>query len=517
MIGLYRDDPLYLAIMNDDREKAEKLREQGAALSEHIKYMLTHAVGSLAKFNEHSHAWFGHLEAIEGMSGKKLISVLRSLREALGEPMYFSGSYQWEWSRLFYKPEMFACVLDCFDNRNISKKWVFKKIIDDDQAELLAIAEEHGWLKMAKKRDELIQYASDNNKTECLSWLLEFKNRTSDPKQEQEKAEKKLQRELNANPNSVTELKKRFGFKKNEDGTLTVTSCKKGLGSSTVVTVPEKIGSDTVAAIGEYAFSAAGYIPRTSDETIAFRRSITEIILPPTIKSIGRAAFERCQNLEKINIPEGTESIGGDVFFDCKKLKEIFLPASLSELGHWAFSHCDIEKIAVPEKVENVGAFNCCADLTEVTLPKGLKVVDRYAFNSCTALKEIEIPEGVEVLGTYSFNHCDSLERVILHEGLRKIEKYVFENCKSLKEIIIPEGVEEIGGCAFASCDLLEKIYLPLSLKKAQNVSVKGSSPLNIFHDTPNAAAVVHKGSYAEKYCKRNNIPYEFAEDINDR
>lgn len=521
MLKLYQNDPLYLAIMANDEAKIEKLKKEGVTLSEHIKFMLTHAVGSLAVSNDYSYAWFGHISAIANKKGEKLISVLRNLRAEVGEPMYYSGSYNWEWGEKLYTPEMFSCVLNCFDNRKIPKKMVWQKIINIDKAELLAIAAEHGWLKMPKKRDELIQYASDNNKTECLSWLLDFKNRTANLAEEQKKAEKKLMHELNANPNSVTELKKLWGFQKQEDGTLVITSCKKGSGSSTVITVPEKIGKDTVTAIGDYAFSS--FASRLSKECSAFRCNITKINLPNTIKTIGKCAFEHCTSLQEINIPDGIAAINERTFCSCSELKELHLPDSVKRIDGSAFSYCKaLLKITLPHDLEKIcgGTFATCISLEKLKLPKNLKELGRYAINSCLSLKEIEIPEGVEVLQTYCFNHCDSMEKVILHNGLKKIEKYVFENCKSLKEIVIPEGVQEIGECSFSSCDMLEKIYLPKSLKKMPNVSVKYlakySAPLTVFHNSPKVTVLVYSGSYAEKYCKRNNIPYEIREEEND-
>lgn len=80
------------------------------------------------------------------MKVKRLVSVLRNLRAEVGEPMYYSGAYKWEWKKALYSPEMFSCVLDCFDNRRIPKKTVWQTIIDNDRAELTAIAAEHGWL-----------------------------------------------------------------------------------------------------------------------------------------------------------------------------------------------------------------------------------------------------------------------------------------------------------------------------------------------------------------------------------
>ena len=517
MLELYQNDPLYLAIMKNDKSEINKLKEKGIVLSEHIRYMLTHAVGSLAVANEYTYAWFGHIAAIDDMNGERLIAVLRNLREAVGEPMYYSGSYSWEWGKRLYTPEMFSCVLDCFDNRKIPKKWVWQKIIDNDQSQLAAIAAEHGWLKMPKKRDELIQYASDNNKTECLAWLLDFKNRTANLAEEQEKAEKKLMRELNANPDSVTELKKLWGFQKQENGNLIITGCKKSAGDRTEITVPEKIGKDTVTAIGEFAFSS--FASRLTQQCKAFRRKITKINLPKTIKSIGKCAFKDCPSLEEINIPEGIEVINERTFCYCTSLKELHLPDSVKVIEGSAVCYCPkLVTLSLPRAMEKIseGAFSSCSSLEELKLPKSVKEIERYTFNGCTSLKEIEIPEGVEVLGTYSFNNCRSLEKAVLNRGLKKIEKYVFENCKSLREIIIPEGVEEIGSCSFAGCESLEKIYLPKSLKKIQNLSVKGSAPLTVFDKSPKVKAIVNQGSYAEKYCKRNNIPYEFAEEAND-
>ena len=36
----------------------------------------------------------------------------------------------------------------------------------------------------------------------------------------------------------------------------------------------------------------------------------------------------------------------------------------------------------------------------------------------------------------------------------------------------------------------------------------------NGFADSPKLTAVVEKGSYAEKYCRKNNIAYEYKEEV---
>lgn len=514
MIELYKEDPLYLAIMHNDIPKIESLKKKGFTLSEHIVTVLTCPVGGAAKISKYTLAWYGHTEAVSKMNGQKLIQVLHRLAEEVGQPMFYSSAYSWEYKKSFYEPQLFSCVLDCFDNRKIPKKKVWEGIMERDSAELAAIAAEHGWLKMPKKRDELIQYAADNGKTECLAWLLDFKEKTADLAKERERAEKKLMRELNADSNSVTELKKRFGVEAREDGTIVVTSCKRGLGSSLDITVPEKIGKNTVTEIGSYAFSS--FAGRLSRECGEFRKAIDKIKLPETIKVIGENAFSHCLSLREINIPEGTETIGERAFTFCTRLEEIVLPDSVKSIGGSAFSYCkSLVSIKLPGGLEQIpgGFFADCTKLEEIELPEGLKEIGRYSFNRCIALKKIEIPDSVEVLPTYSFNHCDSMEEVVLHKGIKKIEKYVFENCKSLKEIVIPEGVEEIGTLSFGGCISLEKIYLPKTLKKMQNNTANTVEPQTVFFSCQKLTASVYKGSYSEKYCRRNNIPYVIREE----
>lgn len=528
MLKLYQNDPLYSAIMANDNEAAAGLKKKGEVLSEHIRYMLTHPVGSLAVSNDYSYAWFGHIEAIQKMNDKKLISVLRNLSFELGEPMYCSGSYNWEWSTKLYNPEMFSCVLDCFDCRKMSKKWVWKKILDMDMPELAAIAAEHGWLKMPKKRDELIKYASDNGKTECLAWLLDFKNRRCNLAEEREKAEKRIMRELNANPDSVTEMKKLWGFQTREDGTIIITSCKKAAGGKREISVPEKIGGKTVAAIGAYAFSP--FASRISAEGKNFRREISRITLPETIRIIEENAFAYCEGLEGVNIPGGIEKISQRVFSSCTSLKKITLPDSVRVIENSAFSYCKkLEEINIPDGVEEIadGTFSGCLSLKEIHLPDSVRILGAYSFRYCKALEKINIPQGIVLIENYAFSECMSLKYISLPSGVKTIKRNAFENCRNLKTAVLSEGLEEIGYCVFMHCKELEKLCLPVSVRKISNLSaksiyagnrlsaaaasdcvIKKEPPVTPFNNCPRLTITVYKGSYAEKYCKRNNVPY---------
>lgn len=95
-----------------------------------------------------------------------------------------------------YRLTVRECGLDLFNKYTRSKIKLLRYLIDNDAADCLAELENCGWFKQPKKRDELIQYASEHRRIECTAWLLGYKNRTADLAVERAKAEKKMLREL---------------------------------------------------------------------------------------------------------------------------------------------------------------------------------------------------------------------------------------------------------------------------------------------------------------------------------
>ena len=236
-----------------------------------------------------------------------------------------------------------------------------------------------GWLGNPKKRDELIEYARSNNRTECTVWLLDYKNRTADLAMEREKAEKKMLAELNASPNSVKMLQKIWSYKKREDGTLIITNYK-GIGRTEVI-VPEKIGRSTVTAIGNGAFAAASgvgagaVIMNANPDQYRSRRQITEITLPNTLKYIGTGAFTFMCALKDIHIPEGVEEIDSFAFSRCDSLTSLTIPSSVKKIGMYAFSDCkNLCSVKIRGAVEiGAGAFHNTLKLESVELPRTVK------------------------------------------------------------------------------------------------------------------------------------------------
>lgn len=456
-------DKLFQAVLSCDKARVEQLKAQGVTLTENVKQTFINGGGTMMSNKPSTPFWYLYLSDLMGIGANDFIYISQTIYEEIGEPLYYSESLADSISEYHYKHEVFICLMECYNHKKFNKKKIMQKIVRKDRIDLLKICIDAGWLAQPKKRDELIQYAVDNNKTECTAWLMDFKNRTADFAAEREKAEKKMRRELNADPNSVTELKKIWSYRKQDDGTLIITNYK---GNKTEITVPEKIGKDYVTALAEGALSKDG--PRKTTEVSDVLEKVTKITLPDTIKFIGKSAFWYDINLQEVNIPDGVDEIGALTFCNCRSIKSIQLPESVKKIGESAFSQCD-------------------------------------------ELEKISLPQGIPEIADYTFDGCESLETVKIPDSVKKIGRYAFIDCENLRKIVIPNGVEEIGVMAFWRCKNLETVVIPPSVQKIKN-GIRTGEPITIFDSSPNVTAIVEPESYAEEYCKKTGIPYMYKE-----
>lgn len=460
---------LYAAILQRDFDGADNMIKAGAALDGVIRDALVKGPSSAAHFIKAQYnAYEQFIDFAKSASPEDFAAVSEKLFGLVGEPLYNTfGEYRYGvYKDRFFDPVFFETLLKFFSGKQMRKQATMQEIIDKNSIELLEICARYGWLKIPRIRDAMIDYANKQNSAECTAWLLEFKNRTADLAAERARAEKRMLRELNADPNSLTELKKVWRFTKLKDGTLEITSYK---GRQTEVVVPEKIGGDTVASIGMAAFTGAWYLTkRTAKDVCEFReKHITKITLPETITKIGEYAFYACEALEDVNIPNGVKVIENSTFRGTN-FEVLELPESVERLADYSLS------------------FGC---FKVVKLPRGLVKIGQEAFTVCQNIEKIEIPERI---------------KTILHG--------TFWRCERLKEVVLPDGMEMIKARAFWNCPELETINLPASIKKIENFK-RGDKMHNVFADSPKLTAVVERGSYAERYCRKNGINYKYAEE----
>lgn len=198
--------------------------------------------------------------------------------------------------------------------------------------------------------------------------------------------------------------------------------------------------------------------------------TITEIIIPKSVTSIGKSAFENCTALTKIYFvdTETQEIADADVsviysraFYGCTSLELVdFSNIKVVTLGRECFAHCiSLKEIKRMDKIGTAydNVFYGCTSLTDIDIT-GLGVCGSFTFAGCTSLTNVKT-SNVTKLGSYAFYGCTSLKDITLHGS--QIGPYAFYGCSSLSKVTLaPASADEsisvtIGAYAFFDCKYL--------------------------------------------------------------
>ena len=213
------------------------------------------------------------------------------------------------------------------------------------------------------------------------------------------------------------------------------------------VVIPSMINGKKVVAIADYAFTSAGVTPTTISNTkkvsVSYlNNSKNRTVIPLAPASPGKLGL----GITSVIIPSTVKSIGRSAFFD-NKLTEVTIPSSVTIIGNAAFDGNKLTKLTIPGSVTSIGEFAFSSNqLTEVVIPSSVTSIGRRAF-SRNQLTEVVIPSSVSSIGNYAF-YGNKLTKLTIPGSVTSIGESAFEN-NQLTEIIIPSSVTSIGRRAF--------------------------------------------------------------------
>ncbi len=190
----------------------------------------------------------------------------------------------------------------------------------------------------------------------------------------------------------------------------------------------------TVIGLDASAFGGSGW---------PGNKTIKEVTIPKTVKSIGNHCFRNCTNLEKVvNKAAGGEySFTNAEFYNCTSLKIIDFSEAygLRSMGEHLFTNCsNIETVLLPEGLENIASsvFSGKSKITEIKLPSTLeRISGKQAFSS-TAFTSIVLPTGLTALGNNIFQ-ASKLESIVIPANVASVGEHCFNNAKNLKYVVI--------------------------------------------------------------------------------
>ncbi|MBR2196369.1 MAG: leucine-rich repeat protein [Salinivirgaceae bacterium] len=148
--------------------------------------------------------------------------------------------------------------------------------------------------------------------------------------------------------------------------------------------------------------------------------------------------------------------ISHHTFYECCDLSSITIPNTITIIDQCTFYGCSsLTSISFPESITNIGwsAFYGCSNLTSISIPKSVASIDESAFEGCNNITTLTY--NTNAIGCV-FKNKTSLKTVIIGNDVTTIGDYAFQNCSNLTTINIPNSITNIGKKAFEGCDNID-------------------------------------------------------------
>jgi hypothetical protein len=177
-------------------------------------------------------------------------------------------------------------------------------------------------------------------------------------------------------------------------------------------------------------FTIAQSLIAIEDSAFGICSKLESIDLPANVAILGIGSFAACKNLHKVILRNSDLVIGeSGAFYNCPELKSAGPIGSLTKDGYlvdieyawiqaipaYAFSQVELTEIILPKDLKVIGrnAFQY-TQITNIDLPYGLTTIEDKAFIYST-LQQVSIPATVQNLGIQIFSYCRSLYDIQLY------------------------------------------------------------------------------------------------------
>lgn len=164
---------------------------------------------------------------------------------------------------------------------------------------------------------------------------------------------------------------------------------------------------------------------------------------------IPAACFENCNELQSVKLAKSVTSVAGRAFESCHNLSKVEFPTdgNLETIGRFAFQNCNnLKTITLPENLNIIeqNAFENCTSLENLDIPDSVETIYYSAFKGCTGLQTVKLSSGITKIPNRLFSGCENIESIDIPNSVIEIDSLAFQGCKKLTSIEIPASVSNI-------------------------------------------------------------------------
>jgi len=197
-----------------------------------------------------------------------------------------------------------------------------------------------------------------------------------------------------------------------------------------------------------------------SAEMNGYNPNVVEVKIPEGVKYLGQWFCTNCTNLTAVTIPSSLEDFGMRSFYDC---------TSLPVEGN--IRYADTIAVQTLDKTQST-----------YTLKEGTRYLTQWLFSGATNLTAIELPDTLDPhgIGPQVFKGCTSLTNIVIPKQVKILDNSEFEGCTALTSVTFENGseLERLRGAAFYNCSSLQHLEFPSTLYQLWNAEFDGCTSL---------------------------------------
>ncbi|MGN0797690.1 MAG: leucine-rich repeat protein [Christensenellales bacterium] len=196
-------------------------------------------------------------------------------------------------------------------------------------------------------------------------------------------------------------------------------------------------------------------------------KTVTQIVVPEYVTSIGSSTFSGCTSLTSLIIGNGVTNISSGLLSGCGKLESLTIPfvgavagKTSSSTYQYPFGYIfgtSSYTGGVATEQHYYGSSTSSTTSTSYYIPSSLKSVTVTggnilygAFYGCSSLANITIPNTVTSIGSSAFTGCISLTSITIPSSVTSIDDGAFTGCHSLIEVYNKSSLDIVVGASVA-------------------------------------------------------------------